>query len=268
VLLKKRVISAIVLIAITGTCLFLSEISRVLFFAVVGVMCAYEYSRGLEKIDVYCAAWVMYTYIVIQAILTLFHAGTISYIACMAAGVYLAMFSGIIHPKVKGKGAIYTVAGLAYPGIITGLLMMISVSPRWVDVFALGCIGSIICDTFALLGGTKFGKHKVAPDISPNKSVEGCIFGAVGGALAGIIVKLIPHCCEALPMWLCILTGFASSTMGQIGDLAESMIKRMLGLKDFSNLIPGHGGMFDRADSLLFSIPTAYLCLFVFGFIK
>lgn len=264
--MKKRIISAVVLMAIALTCTFLSEATRVLLFATAGVMCAYEYSRGLEKIEVYCAAWVMYTYIGIQALLTIFHAGTISYIACMAAGVYLAMFSGILHPKVRGKGAVYTVAGLAYPGIIFGLLMMISVSKSWLEVFALGCISSVVCDIFALFGGMAFGKHKVAPDISPKKTVEGCICGALAGALSGALVKAVTGCCEAVPLWLCVLTGFVASSMGQIGDLAESMVKRMLGLKDFSNLIPGHGGMFDRADSLLFAIPTAYLCLFVFGY--
>ena len=62
----------------------------------------------------------------------------------------------------------------------------------------------------------------------------------------------------------CMVTCLLASTMGQLGDLAESLLKRMLGVKDFSNLIPGHGGMFDRADSLLFSIPTAYLCIMVY----
>ena len=264
--MKKRVISAAVLLTIGITCIFLSEVTRVLFFTAAGVICVYEYSRGLEKIEAYCAAWVMYTYIGIQALLTIFHAGTIAYIACMAAGVYLALFSGILHPKVRGKGAIYTVAGLAYPGILFGLMMMISVSKSWLEVFALGFASSLICDAFALFGGMRFGKHPVAPDISPKKTVEGCICGAAAGALSGILVKCIPNCCDAIPMWLCILTGFAASSMGQIGDLAESMVKRMLGLKDFSNLIPGHGGMFDRADSLMFALPTAYLCLYVFGY--
>lgn len=264
--MKKRVISAVVLLTIAVTCIFLSEITRVLFFAVAGIMCAYEYSRGLEKAEVYCAAWVMYTYIGIQAVLAILHAGTTAYIACMAAGVYLAMFSGILHAKVRGKGAIYTVAGLAYPGFIYGLMMMISASPRWLEVIALGCISSIVCDSFALFGGMRFGKHKVAPDVSPHKTVEGCICGAAAGALSGLLVKLIPNCCNMIPGWICVVTALVASSMGQIGDLSESLVKRMLGLKDFSKLIPGHGGMFDRTDSIMFAVPAAYLCLFLFGY--
>lgn len=264
--MKQRVISAAVLIAITLTCVLLTEYTRVLLFGVMGILCAYEYSRGLEKINIYCAAWVMYTYIAIQAILTIFHVGTIAYIACMAAGVYLALFSGILHPKVRGNGAVYTVAGLAYPGFISGLLMMISVSSRWSEVLVLACFSTAVCDSFALFGGVRFGKHHIAPDVSPKKTVEGAVCGAIAGAATGAVIYIVPGCCEDIPLWLCITACFVSSTMGQIGDLAESMIKRMIGLKDFSNLIPGHGGMFDRVDSMMLSIPTAYLCLFVAGY--
>lgn len=264
--MKKRVISAVVLIIICVSCVFLSEISRVLLFAAAGIMCAYEYSRGLEKIDVYCAAWVLYTFIAIQAVLALFHAEPTAYIVFMALGIYLALFSGILHRKVGGKGAVYTVAGIAYPGFIYGIALMISTSPVWLDVISLGFVSSVVCDTFALFGGSRFGKHKVAPDVSPHKTVEGCICGIVAGALSGLLLKLTPGFCDAIPAWACVLTAFAASFMGEIGDLAESLLKRMLGLKDFSNLIPGHGGMFDRTDSLMFAVPTTYLCLFLLGF--
>jgi phosphatidate cytidylyltransferase len=64
-------------------------------------------------------------------------------------------------------------------------------------------------------------------------------------------------------MWLCIVTALVASSFGQVGDLAASLLKRMVGIKDYSNLIPGHGGMMDRADSLLFSIPVAWFCLYM-----
>ena len=124
-----------------------------------------------------------------------------------------------------------------------------------------------MCDSFALFGGKRFGKHKIAPSVSPNKTVEGCICGAISSVVTGVIVYYLSQLWLPIPFWLCVVTALLASTMGQIGDLAESLVKRMIGVKDFSNLIPGHGGMFDRADSLLFSIPTAYLCLIVAGMI-
>ena len=262
--MKKRVISAVVLLTITASCVFLSELSRVLFFAAAGVCCSYELSRNLEKLEIYCCAWVMYVYISVQAVLAIFHAGPIAYIACFAGGVYLSMFSGILHKKVSGSGALYTVAGLAYPGFLFGLLMMISVSSVWLKCLAIGSIAAWVCDSFALFGGMLFGKHKVAPLVSPKKTVEGCICGALSSFLSGWAIYalgLFPD----LSLSFLILSALFCSSVGQIGDLAESLLKRMIGVKDFSNLIPGHGGMFDRADSLLFSIPAAFLCLYVAG---
>ncbi len=264
--MKKRVLSAIVLLAVAGSCVFLSEPSRVLFFAAAGLCCAYELSRSLETLEIYCCAWVMYVYIFVQAALALLHLGPIAYIAGFAGGVYLAMFSGILHKKVSGSGALYTVAGLAYPCFLFGLLMMISVSSVWVECLAIGCISAWVCDSFALFGGMLFGKHKVAPLVSPHKTVEGCACGALSSFLSGWLIWVLGLFPE-LPLPFLLITALVCSSVGQIGDLAESLIKRMIGIKDFSNLIPGHGGMFDRADSLLFSIPAAFICLYVAGFV-
>ena len=167
------------LLAITLSCVLLSEVSRVLFFAAAGVLCCYEYSRAVEKLNVYCAAWVMYSYIAAQALLTLFHQGPILYIGFMVIGIYLAMFSGIIHHKVTGNGALYTVAGLAYPGFLFGILMMIGVGEIWEETLLLATAATLVCDTFALFGGMAFGKHKMAPLVSPKKTWEGAISGAL-----------------------------------------------------------------------------------------
>ena len=264
--MKKRVNSAVILIAITLVCVFASYVTRVLFFAAAGILCAYEFSRGVEKLNVYCCAWVMYVYIAVQAVLTLFHAGVLAYIACMAGGVYLSLFSGILHKKVSGKGALFTLAGLSYPCFLFGLLMAISVSDLWLPSLAVGAISTWVCDSFALFGGTRFGRHKLAPLVSPNKTVEGCLCGALSSVVVGVILYLLRFFPQ-FSLSVFVLTALISSSLGQIGDLAESLIKRMIGVKDFSDLIPGHGGMFDRADSLLFSIPTAYLCLYIAGLV-
>ncbi len=256
--------SAIVLLTITLSCILAHEISRVLFFAVAGILCCYEYSRAVEKLEVYCAAWVMYTYIVAQALLTLFHQGPILYLGFMMVGIYLAMFSGILHKKVSGRGAIFTVAGLAYPGFLFGILMMISVGEIWMQALLLATAATLVCDSFALFGGMAFGKHKLAPLVSPKKTWEGAVCGALSSLAVGLVIYLLPIFPE-LSLPLCLVTCFVASSMGQIGDLAESLVKRMIDIKDFSNLIPGHGGMFDRADSLLFSIPTAYIVLHIAG---
>lgn len=119
-------------------------------------------------------------------------------------------------------------------------------------------------DVFAYFIGRHFGKHKLTV-VSPNKTVEGAIAGVVGGVLLGIIYAIL---CNTLwgtginYLLIGIITAVLSM-ISQIGDLAASSVKRYCELKDFSNLIPGHGGMLDRIDSIIFVLPFAYLLLFI-----
>ena len=269
--MKTRVISAAVLIAVSLLCILLSPVTRVLFFAAAGILCVYEFSVSLEKLNVHCRLWVMVVYLLMQALFSLLHTGLFPYCASFIACVYLALFSGVLRQRVSGNGALDTVAGLAYPCVLFAALMVVSVSSIWLETIVIATVCSWICDASALFGGMRFGKHPLAPAVSPKKTWEGAICGSAAASVAGVLLWALGLLCaempwlgalySPLPLWLCVLTAFLSSSVGQIGDLAESLIKRMIGVKDFSDLIPGHGGMFDRADSLLFAIPTAYFCI-------
>ena len=115
-------------------------------------------------------------------------------------------------------------------------------------------------DGLAYIIGCKFGKHKLTP-ISPKKTVEGAIagiFGAIGFSLVFIlIVNLIFNL--TISYWQILIISIILAIIGQVGDIAASAIKRYCGIKDFSNLLPGHGGLLDRLDSLLFITPFAYM---------
>lgn len=263
--MKTRVISAVALLTVTFTCVLLSPVTRIIFFAAAGCMCAYEYSKSVEKLDAACTLWVMILYLIAQAVLAYFRVDYLAYIVLFIICVYLSLFSGVLYSKVSGRGALFTLAGLNYPCLLFGLFMVIGASEIWWQTLLIGCASAWICDSFCLFGGMKFGKHKLAPLVSPKKTIEGSLSGLLASAVFGVILYFIFRNYYPLPLWLCVFTAALSSTMGQIGDLAESLMKRMIGVKDFSNLIPGHGGAFDRVDSLLFSVPTAYICLMLFA---
>ncbi|MDB5035510.1 MAG: phosphatidate cytidylyltransferase [Chlorobi bacterium] len=115
------------------------------------------------------------------------------------------------------------------------------------------------CDSFAYYAGRGFGRHKLFERVSPKKTWEGSVAGAIGGAAAMIGMQqwFLPY----LTVWDAVVIGLIAGVFGQLGDLAESHMKRDAGVKDSSQIIPGHGGIFDRFDSLLFVAPLVYIYL-------
>jgi phosphatidate cytidylyltransferase len=116
-----------------------------------------------------------------------------------------------------------------------------------------------ICDSAAYYGGTAFGKHKLFPRVSPHKTWEGSVFGFVFAVLTMITAKFIVL--DFLDWNTIIALGVIIGIIGQLGDLVESLFKRDAQIKDSSNIIPGHGGIFDRFDSLLLTAPVIFLYL-------
>ncbi len=121
-------------------------------------------------------------------------------------------------------------------------------------------------DSLAFYAGRRFGKHRLAPLISPKKSWEGAIASVIGSVIFGLLYLL--HFIPQLGCWKVILLAVAANIAGQLGDLAESAIKRGAGVKDSGNLLPGHGGMLDRVDSSLFALPVVYVLYWSINKIK
>ena len=153
--------------------------------------------------------------------------------------------------------------GAAYTGLLlSGLVVVRGALPDpWGGLLVLGIFFSIWAnDSFAYLFGRKFGKHKLAPRTSPKKSWEGFFAGLVASMIFWVLISFIPGVTMNIP--LAMLFGLICGLMGVLGDLAESRIKRNSGFKDSGTIMPGHGGLLDRCDSLfLVAITSAVLLI-------
>ena len=265
--MKTRVISATVLIIIVVACFALGPITRAVFLFAASVMAIWETCRAIGCKDIKCVPWILYIYTAAAALAIWFKADVIICEALFFLAVFAIMTAGIVSKNVRAPGALASLAVLVYPLVPFMIVYKLALTADsvWIPVFAIACISTWVCDSFALFGGKRFGKHKLAPEVSPNKTVEGTVCGALSSIAAGAIMYFALKASFDIPLVICMLTALVCSSFGQVGDLAASLIKRMAGIKDYSNLIPGHGGVMDRVDSLLFSIPSAYFCLMIAG---
>lgn len=186
----------------------------------------------------------------------------------MAAAFVMVLMAVYVFtfPKYKTEEITITFFGVFYVAVMLSYIYQTRILPGGIFTVWLVFVCSWGCDTCAYCVGMLIGKHKMAPILSPKKSVEGGIGGIVGAALIGILYAL------AVNYWgnagedvlRYAIIGAAGGAISQIGDLAASAIKRYHNIKDYGKLIPGHGGILDRFDSVIFTAPIIYyLVLFL-----
>lgn len=159
-------------------------------------------------------------------------------------------FAGLYQRSAAGLVA------LVYVGWLGSFFLLLRELPQGEEWLLLAVAAGMATDTGAFVVGKRIGRRPMAPRISPRKTIEGGIGGLIAGFAAVLLINLLPDL--EVAVWKMVLLAIAVPLMATAGDLSESVIKRALDVKDFSKLVPGHGGVLDRLDSLLFVAPTVY----------
>ena len=154
---------------------------------------------------------------------------------------------------------------VAVSGLVIPLALSCLVRLRMLDYGAglvlIPLVSAFMSDALALFGGMLFGKTKLAPRVSPKKTREGAVSGLVGGMVGMILYRIFFFLCTEVQLHLgwCVLLGLVGAVLGQLGDLSFSCVKRQCGIKDYGRLLPGHGGVLDRFDSVIFAAPVIWM---------
>lgn len=262
----QRVIVSIVAIPLIIAASYFGGVYFFIFTAVIALVSYYEFSSFVINKGIHTNLWMGMLFILLLLLNEFFHYLNIYYLI-LALTVLLTLIELF---RNKGSAIINigtTLLGILYIGFFADALLAIrEIYPRLEYLYERGgfLIISIlaaiwICDSAAFFGGSSLGKHKLYPRVSPKKSWEGAIFGFIFAVLSMLLAKVI--ILDFLSWASVIILGIIIGTIGQIGDLIESLFKRDAGVKDSSGLIPGHGGIFDRFDSLLYTAPVILIYL-------
>lgn len=281
--MKTRIISgAVAIVLLVGLTALHSTVIFNIGFAVIGALAVFELFRAekLEKEE--------YLYLTVSELFALkcpisvyllpdvesgevFMTILVQYILSAFAYIVIATIILLFRHKSLPTGKFYVCAG--YTALIAFCMTSLCGIVRATGDLAVLCLvftymGSWVADSGAYFAGTFFGKHKLCPEISPKKTVEGLIGGAVTNALAfGIFAFAVNKISGEIvfdPLIYAIL-GVICCFLGLIGDLTASLIKRECGVKDYGNIMPGHGGALDRFDSVIYVAPFMLIVFCLMG---
>ena len=247
------------LLVVLGLSLFLREEAFVVLVLIATSGALWEFGRAVAARDIaipMLPLWVGNAGIVVSA----YAAGT----EAMLVAFFLTAGGVFVWRVIDGGGpdavrdACAGVLAACYVSVLAGFAILLLTHDRgpWLVLTFILC--AVANDTGGYIAGVLLGRHPMAPSISPKKSWEGLAGSFVLAWLVGLAMVVLVL--EA-PWWVGLVVGSASVVTGTLGDLAESLLKRDLGLKDMGSLLPGHGGILDRLDSLLMTAPVSYLLL-------
>ena len=205
-----------------------------------------EDQRGLEL-----AAYIGTCLYYLAAFLDYERYGMLGLIGALILLLFLYVFG---YPKYEAHQVMAGMFGILYVSVMLCFIYLIRCMPKGAYLCVLVFLCSWGCDTCAYCVGMLIGKHKMAPVLSPKKSVEGAVGGVVGAMLLGAGFAALTG---AQPILYALICG-AGALVSMVGDLAASAIKRNQGIKDYANRIPGHGGILDRFDSVIITAPIIY----------
>lgn len=259
-----RMLTGFIMGTITMGCIMLGGVALLCLLAVVIFFASKEYVKILEHKGFYPSLKIILVSEAILAIITYFDRTEF-----VALALALCTFAAFIWVLFRGRqpyiaNVATTILGFVYCGYFPLHLQLLRDinSAQYND--GLGFVvmmftAVLLTDVGCYYAGTRFGKHKLAPVVSPNKTIEGSIGGAISAVLGALIVgAFISVCFVEVKWYVAFFTGLICTIFAQIGDLCESLLKRDAGVKDSGNSLPGHGGFLDRTDSFIFTIPVMY----------
>jgi phosphatidate cytidylyltransferase len=261
-----RILVAVTAIPIILAATYFGRYYFLLFVLVIALISYYEFSQMVKSKEIYNNFTLGFVSVLFLVVNTYFKFYDILTVLLLIT-VTLSVFELFRNKNSAILNLGVTILGILYIGLFSSTIIYlreffkIPAENYFQGGFLIiSILASIwICDSAAYYVGSSFGKHKLFPRVSPKKSWEGAIAGFIFAVLTLIAAKLI--ILDFLSWYSVIGIGIIIGTFGQIGDLIESLFKRDAGVKDSSALVPGHGGVFDRFDSLIFSSPIILLLL-------
>ena len=270
-MLRHRVLSAVVLLPVLFAAIWFDGPWFTLLVAAVTVLAIVEFSSlvvgrrwdPLKLVSVlFCVGFIVNAHYAGSYV----DKGTYWTVSSgiVAASVIVSLLCMLLQRNTTSEAYIgwaWRVAGIFYVGWLLSFWVLLMNSDQWVgrDWVLVALLGTFGVDTTAYFVGRAFGRHKMAPTISPGKTWEGAIGGVLGALAVVAIISQVVDLGIGYPEL--IFVGLVVAVFAQLGDLAESLLKRSVGVKEAGSLIPGHGGVLDRLDSVVFTGVVVYYCL-------